>query len=173
MNAWVKICMIAVCTMGLHADWTLATIVNRSDLKLEQAWHYSKLGSIKVLSSLTKMLKKADQQKRESVFVKYHIASQGIALRCADGLGHQVDIFLDGQPTHSVEWDRKKTRIITRFPQKCSIADGPYCARVLVQDVADGKYVADPQAQAHDVPAKFNLIISGTNGAYQAILQEA
>lgn len=173
MTNFFKFCLAIFWTLSINADWTLGTVFNKSDLVIEQAWRYGASGKPRTLSSLTRIFKKASDFQHSSIFVKYHIASQGIALRAYDAYGHEVDIFLDGQPTHSVEWDRKKTRIITKFPQKCLVADGPFCARVLVQDVADGKYLANPLAQAHDAPAIFNMIISGSKGSYQVELEQS
>jgi len=173
MKVLVKIWLVMLWTMSINADWTLGTIVNNSDLVIEKAWRYNALGTLHKLSSLSKLLSNAPLHQRTSVFVNYQIGSKGVALRCSDGHRHEVDIFLDGQPAHSVEWNRKKTSTITKFPQKCAVADGAFCARVLVQDVADGTYLASPVAQAHDGPTVFNLIISGSKGSYQTVLQEA
>lgn len=173
MKIWMQVCLMTLWTFGVSANWTLGTVYNKSDLVIEQAWRYGLSGKPRTLSSLTKLFHDSHKSQRTSTFVKYSISSQGLALRGHDAYGHEVDIFLDGQPTHSIEWNRKKTRKITNFPQECSIADGAFCARVLVQDVADGKHVADPLAKAHDVPTVFNLTISGGKGSYQAVLQEA
>lgn len=172
MKVLMQICLMAMWTMSVSADWTLGTIYNNSDLVIDQAWRYSASGKTRTLSSFTKQLHSANAKHRTSVIVKYYISSQGVALRASDQHGHEVDIFLDGQPTHSIEWKRKKAQKITHFPQSCAISDGAFCARVLVQDVADGKYVADPVAVAHDVSTTFSLTITGTQGVYQVKLQE-
>lgn len=162
--------LMTLWTISVSADWTLGTIYNKSDFVIDRAWHYGMSGKPRTLSSLTKLLSAAVHK---HVIVKYHIASQGLALHGHDAYGHEVDIFLDGQPTHSIEWKRKKTQKITHFPQMCSVDEGLFCARVLVQDAADGKYVATPVAMAHDTPTVFNMTILGSKGSYQVTLQEA
>lgn len=173
MKILMQVWLIAMWTLSVSADWTLGTIYNNSDLILDQAWRYSSSGKTRTLSSFTKLLQNSYAKHRTSIVVKYHISSQGVALRARDGKGHEVDIFLDGQPTHSIEWKRKKTQKITQFPQSCAVSDGAFCARVLVQDVADGKSVADPVAVPHDTSMTFSLTITGTQGSYQVTLQEA
>jgi|GEM_PF-1418308 len=157
------------------ADWTLGTIFNQTaDLVLDSAWNYRSSGKVRQFSSLTNMLQKSHKLKRSSVVVEYHIDSRGLALSGHNAAGQSVNLFLDGQPSHSIEWERKKTKTITHFPQWCQISDGSYCARVIMRDGATGGLMAEPAGNAHDDNRQvFDLHISGSGGRYTLSLVSA
>lgn len=160
---------------SVSADWILGTIFNQTDdLVLDKAWNYRSSGKVRMISSLTNMLQKAPKLHRHSIFVQYHIDSHGLALSGHNLAGHDVDLFLDGQPSHSIEWERKKTKTITHFPQWCQASDGAYCARVIMRDGVSGTLVSKPSGAVHDNSRQvFDLYISGTDGQYRLSLVSA
>lgn len=154
--------------VGVHySEFTLQTIENRSDLQFKHAYH-KRSGKEKKLPTLTDTLQKSNG--KQHVVIDKKVGSDGLALAMVDDQGHQATVFMHDQAQHAIEYKRNKTKQIAQFPEISSVGTGPYCAQVMMQDVADGKMVAEPQAYNHEENTRFNLAISGSRGNYQVSL---
>jgi len=160
-------------SVWVSADWTLGTVLYKdTDIVLDSAWNYKASGKVRYFSSLNNMLQKSHQLKH--LVVDRSIDSRGLALSGHNAAGDRINLFFDGQPSHSIEWERKKTKTITHFPQWCQISDGSYCARVIMRDGATGGLMAEPAGNVHDDNRQvFNLLVSGTGGQYKLSLVPA
>ena len=151
-----------------YSEFTLQTIENKTtDLKFDGAY-YKQLGKEKKLPALTDQLQKSNE--KQHVVIDKKISSQGVAFVMSDQKGHKATIFIHGQPAHSIEFKRKKTEQIAKFPEITAAGTGSYSAQVMMQDFADSKMVAQPQAYNYQEPAGFNLVVSGGQGSYQLSL---
>lgn len=159
----------------VHADWELGILYNQTtDLIIEQAWKYASSNKIRQLPSLTAVIQKANSAKRTSMIFEYPVDSRGLAFSGKTVHGQEVTIYVDGQVSHSIESNRKKTKTITSFPQWCQSSDGSYCARALMRSGINGQLVAKYDGQVYDNPKQvFDLSIQGSAGHYIVSLTPA
>lgn len=149
------------------SDFTLQTIENRSDLQFKDAYH-KQSAKIKKLPTLTDILQKSNN--KQHVVVDKNVGNNGLGLSMVDQQGHQANILMHDQSKIAIEYKRNKTKQIAEFPEIKPIGDGPYCAQIMMQDAVDQKMVATAQAYDHQESAKFNLVITGSQGIYQISL---
>ncbi len=150
-----------------YSDFVVQTIENRSDLNFDHAYH-KHLGKNKKLPSLTDSLQKSNG--RQHVVIDKKVGSDGLAIAMHDNQGHQATIFMHGQPQHSIESKRAKTKQIAEFPELSSAGSGHYAAQIMMQDASNGKMLATPKSYNHDENARFDVHISGNQGNYQVSL---
>lgn len=153
--------------MQQRTEFILQTIENRSDLHFNRAY-YKQLDKEKTLPTLTDLLQKSNS--KHHVVIDKKVGSDGLALAMSDDQGHKATIFLHGQPKHSIEFKRKKTKRISTFPDIVATGTGSYTAQIMMEDLVDKKMLAEPHAYNYQEPASFNLIISGAHGSYQISL---
>lgn len=154
---------LLIVSHAVCGTWTLGVIDNKAvGLVLQQAWNYKPDNKVRVLPSITNALKKAAAKNRTAIVVNYEVDSHGLAISALSASGQQMNIFLDSQAVHNIEWSRKKTVSIAQFPTTlCSGSTGQFCARAMIQR-QDGTVLANPSGQAYESEKLvFDLVITG------------
>lgn len=169
MNAKI---MVSVCFFSsmICADWKMSIVdYQQSDLTVEYAWRYSRAEKPVRLKTLTNYIQTSAHKKM--VIADYTINKRGISLVARDVQGKQYDIFFDGQATHSIASNRSKVKSIAPFPKGCTLQDGVFCARALMQQAgADHAVINTAVFGYNEEQQEFKVIIRGFDGAYTITL---
>jgi hypothetical protein len=167
MKRTVLFLMIAQAIV-IQAKHQIVTIYNRSDLKFEHAFSMSN-GNL--LPALTKRLQESSDKKKQHVVIEHTLGAEGLGIKMKDDSGKSVDLLVDGQATSNIEHGRKKSKKI-KFPQSCKMADGPYCARAVMQDQKQNELASTCYAHKNEGDL-LNLHISGSQEKYQLLFEPA
>jgi len=149
-----------------YNNWILETIINESDIIFEDGM---KIKSFDTYYCSISHFKQLFKQSSNIMNVHYVIGSKPIVLK-GHFDGKEINLFLDGQARHSIDWKRKKAVGNNIFPTNCMVInDGAYCARVVMKNF-DGVLLANPITYAYEENVSLILKIIGQGGFYVVVI---
>ncbi len=159
-----------------HGAWLVTSIVNNSDLQLENA--EALYGSSHLHEPITQQLR---SNSSEQTIPVDHLdssvgdRSQGFNTVNAYTLdGKKITVRFDGQRTIRVDRDREQASAVTQGLGKNSTQTQSMARVELVSDDADGNpVVASSDVQPYTVGSgAFSIVLSGSAGNYSVSLQK-